>query len=348
MFPAFVYYLMCGAKTMPCTLKMKEDEKRKNKIRRYLNNLYISSEVSEMTEELCSPENKELVEELSDEIWNKSLKQDCGSDFEREEYRREAASLLKDLRPARGFKVKKILSVAASIAAIIAITWGAVEYYGYVKDKDITYTEVVTLNGEKKIVNLPDGTVVNLNSCTRLKYPNRFMNDERRVELIGEAYFSVTKNPDQPFIVKTNRFNVKVLGTKFDVKAYKEDEIEAVSVESGKVQINMPEAMMRLVANEQALINTRSGDYSKSKEEEKKVATWIKGNLRFKCTPIHDVAKELERVYNCKIQFDAGQEFDNFISGEHDNKTLTAVLQSIEYVTGIKYRKENNVYILYK
>lgn len=329
---------------------MKETEISQQKIRRYLDNLYTTSEVPEMMKELGSPENKGLLEQLADETWSESLVQDSNNDLKREEYRCEAALLLKELKPIpkRNFTLKKIGSIAASIAAIIAISWGIIGYYGYIKDSNIIYTEVISLNGEKKIVTLPDGTVVNLNSCTRLKYPNHFTENERRVELSGQAYFSVIKNPDLPFVIKTSRFNVKVLGTKFDVKAYKGDEVVLVSVESGKVQINMPEAMMRLVANERASINTISGDYSKIKEEGQKVASWIHGTLRFNSTPIHDVAKELERVYNCKIQFAGSEDFSNLISGEHDNKGLTAVLQSIEYATGIKYRKEKNVYTLYK
>ena len=65
-------------------------------------------------------------------------------------------------------------------------------------------------------------------------------------------------------------------------------------------------------------------------------------------TPINDVAKELERVYNCSISFAEGQVFKNLISGEHDNKSLEAVLQSIEYTSGIHYKKDGNKVLLYK
>ena len=74
-----------------------------------------------------------------------------------------------------------------------------------------------------------------------------------------------------------------------------------------KVQVDLPEAMMRLTAKEQVLINTVSGEYSKRREEDRAVAVWMKGRLRFYSTPIRDVAKELERVYNCRITFAQGQ-----------------------------------------
>lgn len=76
-----------------------------------------------------------------------------------------------------------------------------------------------------------------------------------------------------PFIVRTKRLDVQVLGTRFDVKSYSTDEIVSVSVESGKVQVDLPEAMMRLTAKEQVLINTVSGEYSKKTEDRE----WLSG-----------------------------------------------------------------------
>ena len=105
--------------------------------------------------------------------------------------------------------------------------------------------------------------------------------------------------------------------------------------------------MMRLNANEQILINKLSGEYSKQ-HDERDVAVWRNGGLRFDATPIRDVAKVLERRYNCRITFADGQEFDNLISGEHDNQSLEAVLQSIEYTSGIHYRLTGNLVLLYK
>ena len=73
------------------------------------------------------------------------------------------------------------------------------------------------------------------------------------------------------------------------------------------------------------------------------MAVWMKGGLRFYSTPIRDVAKELERVYNCRITFASGQDFNNLITGEHDNKSLEAVLKSIEFISGdIKYKKRGH------
>lgn len=230
---------------------------------------------------------------------------------------------------------------------MLCLVWGSMAYLNYVSNQQISYLEASTSYGEHKEVILPDGTVLTLNSCSRVRYPNRFVVDERRIELEGEGFFQVSRNENQPFIINTHFFDVRVLGTSFNVKSYSSDETVMVDVESGKIQVDMPEAMMRLTANEQVRINTVSGEYSKEREKHA-VAVWRGGALRFDATPIHDVAKELERMYNCRITFAQGQSFENLISGEHDNKSLEAVLQSIEYSSGIHYKVSGQNVLLYK
>lgn len=75
---------------------------------------------------------------------------------------------------------------------------------------------------------------------------------------------------------------------------------------------------------------------------------WMQNKLYFNRTPIQEVTRRLERVYNCTIRLDSSFVFNNFLSGTHDNRSLEAVLESIRLATGIKYRKANNSYILYK
>ena len=108
-----------------------------------------------------------------------------------------------------------------------------------------------------------------------------------------------------------------------------------------------PEAMMRLKANEQMVCNTSSDVFNKQRMEHE-AATWRKGFLYFDRTPMSDVVNTLERLYGCRIRLAPDQTFDNLISGEHDNPNLESVLQSIEFTSGIHYRKEGNDILLYK
>ena len=283
-------------------------------------------------------ENQDILDELAAEVWEESGNLQPGNDLEREKYKREARQLLKRIEHKKRTWFRRASVVAVSTAAVIAIIIGSVNFFRYMNEQQVTLAEITTSFGEKRQVTLPDGT----------RYPDRFVGDLREVELEGEGYFRVARNEKMPFVVRTKRLDVQVLGTRFDVKSYSTDEIVSVSVESGKVQVDLPEAMMRLTAKEQVLINTVSGEYSK-KTEDRGVAVWMKGGLRFYSTPIRDVAKELERVYNCRITFAPGQDFNNLITGEHDNKSLEAVLKSIEFISGdIKYKKEGINVLLYK
>lgn len=326
---------------------MKDTKKEKADFRRYLDDMYTRDEASQLLKKLGDAEHTEVIGELASDIWEESLHCRPITDLERNKYKKEARHLLKYIAHRKRTLFRQITAVVASVAAIVCIVFGSIGYFNYMVEQEVTFAEVATSFGEKKQITLPDGTLLVLNSCSQVRYPDRFTGTTRRVELKGEGFFRVARNENMPFIVNTGHFDVRVLGTHFDVKAYPTDEIVSVSVESGKVQVDLPEAMMRLHASEQVLINTLSGEYSKRKEE-RGVAVWIKGELRFNSTPIRDVAKELERVYNCRITFAVDQEFNNLISGEHDNPNLESVLQSIEYISGIKYKKEGRNILLYK
>lgn len=327
---------------------MKDTKTEKDKLHRYLDDLYTRDDASQLLQSIKDSENQDILDELAAEVWEESGNLQPGNDLEREKYKREARQLLKRIEHKKRTWFRRASVVAVSTAAVIAIIIGSVNFFRYMNAQQVTLAEITTSFGEKRQVTLPDGTLLVLNSCLQVRYPDRFVGDLREVELEGEGYFRVARNEKMPFIVRTKRLDVQVLGTRFDVKSYSTDEIVSVSVESGKVQVDLPEAMMRLTAKEQVLINTVSGEYSK-KTEDRGVAVWMKGGLRFYSTPIRDVAKELERVYNCRITFASGQDFNNLITGEHDNKSLEAVLKSIEFISGdIKYKKEGIHVLLYK
>ena len=181
-----------------------------------------------------------------------------------------------------------------------------------------------------------------------MRYPTEFTSDIRLVEMEGEAFLNVMRDEGKPFIVRTRQADVKVLGTSFNVKAYQEDELIAVSVRTGKVEVDMPESVMRLLPNEQVIVNNANGEILKKNEDAQKVTAWLQGGLYFNRTPISSVIHDLERMYNQEIVLDPNVVFDDYIYGEHDNKSLEAVLNAIQYSTGIRYRTEGNRIVLYK
>ncbi|MBQ8520456.1 MAG: FecR domain-containing protein [Bacteroides sp.] len=326
---------------------MKKRSEESSLLRRYVDNLYSTEDAHKLLKTIHTPECEEVLDGVISDVWEESEAQTLLTGVEREHYKKEARQLLKRIEHKKRFYFRRIAVVVASMAAMLCLVWGIVTFADYWEERQVVYLEASTTYGERKQVTLPDGTSLVLNSCSKVRYPNCFVADERKVELQGEAYFKVHRNPEHPFIIITSRFDVRVLGTSFNVRSYEADELVSVNVESGKVQVDMPDAMMRLRSKEQLQLNTQTGNFSKAFVD-RKVALWRRGTLCFSQTPIRDVAKELERIYRCKITFAEGQSFDNLITGEHDNPNLEAVLRSIEYTSGIHYKKNGNNILLYK
>ena len=303
---------------------------------RYVNGLYTRNDIETLRKLASSITERAELESEMDRVWN------------------EAQDLLdKTRKRERRISLSTFIKYAASIAIIVSIGFGAKLYLNHsakqhTSASDHLLTEISVNHGEHKQVTLPDGTVVHLNAGTVMRYPTEFTSDIRLVEMEGEAFFNVMRDEGKPFIVRTRQADVKVLGTSFNVKAYQEDELMAVSVRTGKVEVDMPESVMRLLPNEQIIVNNTNGEILKKNEDAQKVTAWLQGGLYFNRTPISSVIHDLERMYNQAIVLDPNSVFDDYIYGEHDNKSLEVVLNAIQYSTGIRYRTEGNRIVLYK
>ena len=160
---------------------------------------------------------------------------------------------------------------------------------------------IIPKGGEYQVV-LADGTKVWLNSASRLIYPQSFMGKERRVVLSGEAFFDVAHDAERPFIVETSRMNVKVLGTRFNVNDYDDNEEVSTTLVNGSVEIvSGDQQAFRLVPGEQA--------YGKENELEKRevnvrlYTSWIDGKFLFNNTKLEEIAKQISRWYDVEIFF---------------------------------------------
>ena len=327
---------------------MKKDTEKKQ-MRRYLNGTYMTSEVDELHDTLRDAlMDDNGLEEVAAEVWEEAADARRTSVFAEKESYKEAQHLLTRLKHRRIQLFKRFSFVAAGIAASILLVFLGIYGASYQEEPNVQMAQLTTNFGERREVVLADGSRIVLNACSTLEYPEQFTGDTREVKLNGQAFFDIAHKEDQPFFVETGKFHVEVLGTAFDVKSYAEDEIVSVEVQRGKVEVTLPEATLRLKKEEQILMNTVSGEFNK-KRGNKEVATWRKGSLCFNHTPIKDVARELERVYNRDIRFAEGQEFTNVITGEHDNQSLESVLESLHYVSGLNYRTEaDGSIVIYK
>lgn len=319
-----------------------------NILRRFIDNLYTRKDAEDLLKHFHAGTYNAEIAEAMDAVWE-TIEEETISSLQQEQYKEEARLLLKQIQsPKKRISFTSYLKYVAIIAVIFSVGLGAFRMIYSNQENVLTYTEVYVKNGEHKQITLPDGTTVTLNAGSYLKYPDSFVSDIRRVEMDGEAFFEVTRNEEQPFLIHTKEADVKVLGTSFNVKAYNMDEQLTVSVQTGKVQVDLPEAMMRLLPDEQLVLDKTRGEFQKRNEDAKLSTIWINGGLYFNRTPIRTVVNELIRMYNRTIEFAPGVEYDEYIYGEHDNKSLESVLKSIQYSTDIKYRIEKDKIVLYK
>lgn len=319
-----------------------------NLLKRFVDGLYTRKDADDLLKHFHAGKYNTEISEAMDNVWEE-MEEDEVSSLQHQQYREEARLLLSRIRkPEKRFSFIPYLRYVAIVAVILSIGWGGFRLIRSNQEKVLTYTEVHVKNGEHKRVILPDGTSVTLNAGSYLRYPREFITDVRRIEMNGEAFFEVTRDEEKPFLIHTKDADVKVLGTSFNVKAFDMDEQLTVSVQTGKVQVDLPEAMMRLLPDEQFVMDKTKGEFQKRNEDARLSTVWIKGGLYFNRTPIRTVVNELVRMYNRTIEFAPGAEYDDYIYGEHDNKSLEAVLKSIQYSTDIKYRIENDKIVLYK
>lgn len=177
----------------------------------------------------------------------------------------------------------------------------------YQSDKTIgklVYNEIKIPYGKTFKIKLSDGTSVNMNAGSSLKYPVQFIKGHNReVVLEGEAFFDVAKDKTHPFIVKTRGVDVKVLGTKFNVSSYKEDtDINTVLVEGSVSLSDKTNKKAILEPGEKGSWNNEKNEIDIDKVDTRFYTEWINGEIVFRKTAFKDIVIKLERTYNVKIE----------------------------------------------
>jgi ferric-dicitrate binding protein FerR (iron transport regulator) len=322
--------------------KTTDEQKTLNdRLNRYVNGFYTRADAETLRKAWACGEGYEQTSEAMDRVWDDYS--DAPTPSQQRQSEDEARQLLKRLRRhEKRISLRRMWKYAATVALLILASGMFHILSSGESDEEILYMTIQVEHGKQKRITLPDGTKVILNAGTAFSCPQSFQGEKRTVKLDGEAFFDVARDRSKPFIVQTGNADIEVLGTSFNVKAYGEDEFIAVAVESGKVKVNMEDAMMQLSPGEQFFLDKTGHEMHRNRENAEKMKSWISGDLYFNKTPIRGVINELMRRYDCVIEFEGGKIPGEYLSGAHDNKTLEAVLNSIHYTTGINYRKEEN------
>ena len=206
--------------------------------------------------------------------------------------------------------------------------------------------------GSRGRIVLSDQSVVWLNAGSRLIFPSAFTGKEREVVLFGEAFFEIEKNKHKPFVVNTNDFRIRVLGTKFNVSAYLGDDVSQTVLTQGRIELELKNKgwfNKRISLNPDELFS-----YSKETKKTKvqkiqpdKYVLWRTGVVTFEGENLSKVIKEVERFYDIQIKLenplDGNIRFDGKLNLKDDKYE---VLYYITKVANLKFEKENERYFV--
>lgn len=215
--------------------------------------------------------------------------------------------------------------------------------------------ELYTNKGVKARVVLPDSSVVILNSDTKIVYPEEFGDELRVVNLSGEAYFDVVKNPMKPMLVHTSRgFSIKVMGTQFNVKAYDDDTKAETTLYSGEIElirdVRDGYRSTSVAPNQTIIISGEPGctePFRKlEKNNPKNDIAWVQGKIIFDETPVSEAVKILERWHGYDFVIKDDSVRDVKLTGTFNSESLAQIMDLIQMTSLINYKIEDSVVYL--
>ncbi|SDD05096.1 FecR family protein [Niabella drilacis] len=255
----------------------------------------------------------------------------------------------------------------AAVAAAVLIIAGSIAFFRDQAPVNTLPNVVATQKGNKTHMVLPDGTKVWVNADSRLTYEQSFGQQTREVVLTGEAYFDVVHDEKRPFIVHTQRIDVRVFGTAFNVRSYTDEPSTQTTLLRGSVQVSLKgvkDKKIMLAPNEKLVVQNGyprpalkdKGAHLpqielltiKPTPKDSLVAEtqWVNNKLVFDQERLEQIVPVLERWYNVKIILKNNAVSQTF-SGVFENDTLEDVLQSLKLSAGIKYRIEKDLVTIY-
>ena len=239
----------------------------------------------------------------------------------------------------------RIAAIFIIILSVGYISYDIINNYDFKFNK--AYVQSIVPRGQTSQLLLPDSSKIWLNSGSLLKYPNRFNESSREIYLDGEALFDIKRDPSKPFIINTSNLKIKVLGTKFNVTSYENDDIIETTVVNGSVEIiknkaHKNDGKIILEPNQKASYNKKNNTIQLRKVDANLYTSWIDGKYIFKNENLGNIARKIERTYDINIYF-RDQELKNIrLSGRfHNDEPIEQILKIIKLTSPIDYKINN-------
>jgi ferric-dicitrate binding protein FerR (iron transport regulator) len=213
--------------------------------------------------------------------------------------------------------------------------------------------QIIVPYGKKQTIALSDGTVIQLNAGSSLTFPAKFTGKFRDVYLKGEGYFEVHKNENQPFIVKTDYMNVRVLGTSFNISAYEDEETVSTVLVEGKVKVATKD---RMFLNDEYIMKPGEGFFYTSGSGKPVLGnvdvndyiSWKDGIFIFTEKPLIEIVKRVKKYYNKPIQIEGEELAHTLVTGKLDiSGDFDLAMQYLAKTIEGRYEKTpDNVFVL--
>ncbi len=248
------------------------------------------------------------------------------------------------------------LRISAAIFLLVVSSFIIQKYVTLKETPEIVYQEIQVPKGSRTSVILPDSTKVWLSNDSKIKYPTQFQKDQRELELTGEAYFEVTHNAQKPFIVKIGENRIKVLGTKFSVIAYPDDNTVKTDLISGSIQFDIKNGegedqykSYLLKPSESVVLDKKTGKLYQAEILDDFYDYWEKGIYVFNNESLGSLAQKISRIYNIEVVFgDETLKTKRFSGVMSVNDNIFTFFEAIKRtsIESIQYKYEKNkIYI---
>lgn len=210
---------------------------------------------------------------------------------------------------------------------------------------EVKYNTITTPVGGQYQIVLPDHSKVWLNSESSLRFPTAFAEDQRTVYLTGEGYFEVARNELAPFVVESEKANVRVLGTRFNITHYPGEPVSKVTLVEGAVQVSNDQQRQLLQPGQQALINDRITVREVDTED---VIAWKNGYFLFDHDNLRQIMHQLKRWYGVQVAQEENIPDRHFSGVISRNLPLSKVLHILEMSGEVKFKIEDKTIYIYE
>lgn len=237
---------------------------------------------------------------------------------------------------------------ALKVAAIFAIAVSVVSLYN--KSESETVREEAVMQtiyvpaGQRAELTLSDSTKVWLNAKTTLTFPSHFADGSRNVTLDGEGYFNVTHNENKPFIVETEQYDIEVLGTEFNVHAYKGNTLFETSLLNGSVRIESADHMENILLEPHKKAYAENGQLKTSPITQYDYFLWKEGLICFDDNTINELFEKLQLYFDVKIIIENSRILKQRYTGKfRTSDGVEHVLKTLQLRTKFKYEKKDDL-----